>query len=154
MEGGGFAEPKRSRTRDGDAEAGAAVTLVNGLKVPSERRALLQALAVRYDEGSAFPTLGDARAFLLSHHRGAKDIKSRSQAFKLMLPLLAQMSEKGLEKVISRSHHSGPADLDAISKAIRGAGEDMRGPAADEPAPSIDRESSGTTSNRSDQGSS
>lgn len=110
-----------------DAQRDFAVAQVEELHLPSERRELLLTLAVRYEEGSAFPKLGDARAFLLSHQRNAKDINSRAQAFRRMLPILSQMSEKGLETVIARSHHSGPAELAPISQAIRGAGEVMRG---------------------------
>lgn len=115
---------------DGTVSKATAAAQVEELPLPPERRLLLKTLAVRYDDGAAFPKLSDARAFLISHQRDAKEIKSRSQAFKRMLPILQQMSEKGLEKVISRSHHSGPAELDPISKAIRGAGEDMRGSGA------------------------
>lgn len=104
-----------------------AAAQIEELQLPPGRRLLLKTLALSYDEGTAFPKLSDARAFLISHQRDAKEVKSRSQAFKRMLPILNQMSEKGLEKVISRSHHSGPAELDPISKAIRGAGEELRG---------------------------
>lgn len=138
LETGTRADKKLSRSRKAGSERGSAVMLVKELTLPPERTALLQALAIRYDEGSAFPSMTDARAFLLSHQRNAKDIKSRSQAFKRMLPLLAQMSEKGLEKVISRSHHSGPAELDPISRAIRGAGETMRGSVESEPVLPLD----------------
>jgi hypothetical protein len=134
--------------RSAKDELSPAVSLVNELDIPSGRKALLQTLAIHYDEGSAFPKLGDGRAFLLSHHRDAKDIKNRSQAFKRMLPLLVKMSEKGLEKVIARSHHSGPAELEPISKAIRGAGETLRGPISTGPMPapndSADRNSTGS----------
>lgn len=135
---GAQAAPKPTRTRKGVAKPGAAVSLVEQLSVPPERKASLRALAIHYDAGSAFPRLSDARAFLLSHQRDAKNIKSRSQAFKRMLPLLTEMSEKGLEKVISRSRHSGPAELDPISRAIRSAGETMRGSTASNSAPSQD----------------
>ncbi|MFN3817364.1 MAG: hypothetical protein ACK4R0_00060 [Blastomonas sp.] len=120
-------ENRKIAAKLGAASKASAVAQIEELQLPAERRSLLQTLALRYDEGSAFPKLSDARAFLISHQRDVKEIKTRSQAFKRMLPILQQMSEKGLEKVISRSHHSGPAELDPISKAIRGAGEDMRG---------------------------
>jgi hypothetical protein len=97
------------------------------LSASPEKKKLLLQLAERYDEGSAFPKIADVRAFLMSHHHDAKGLNGRSQAFRRMLPVLSGMSEKGLEKVISRSHYSGPAELEPISNAIRGAGEDLRG---------------------------
>lgn len=129
LEANGVEKRKISRLRKpkSDAQRASAVALVEKLDVPPERKALILTLARSYDDESAFPTLSDARAFLLSHHRDARDIKTRPQAFKRILPLLTLMSEKGLEAAIARSRHSGPAELDAISKAIRDAGETMRG---------------------------
>lgn len=105
----------------------AAFHLVQLMDVPINRKTLLLNLAERYDDGTAFPKISDVRSVLLSHHQNAKDLKTRIQAFKRLLPVLSAMSEKGLEKLISRAHHSGPAELGAISEAIRGAGEDLRG---------------------------
>lgn len=107
--------------------AGGAKALVAEIELPSEHRQLMLDLAKRFDDGSAFPKVGDVRSFLLSHQKNATDIKSRTQGFKRMLPILSRMSPKGLERLIARSHHSGPADLGEISDAIRGAGEDLRG---------------------------
>jgi len=104
-----------------------AVQMVADLPMPAQKKNLLLHLAERFDEGSAFPKVADVRSFLMSHHHDSKELKGRSQAFKRMLPVLSNMSEKGLEKVISRSYHSGPAELEAISDAIRGAGEHLRG---------------------------
>lgn len=126
-ESDGAPKTARPRKAQSDAQRRSAVALVEELDLTPERKALILALARAYDDESAFPTLGDARAFLLSHQRDAKDIKTRPQAFKRLLPLFTSMSEKGLETAIARSQHSGPADLDAISKAIRDAGETMRG---------------------------
>ena len=104
-----------------------AVRYVEDMDVSANQKGLLFALAESYDEGSAFPKLTDVRTFLMSHQQDAKDLKSRPQAFKRMLPILLKMSDKGLEKVLSRSRHSGPAELEPISNAIRGAGEELRG---------------------------
>lgn len=131
-------DQRPSRPRKSGIDRGSSIALVQRLSLPPEKTALLLALARQYEEGTAFPTLGDAKAFLLLHQRNAKDIKSRSQAFTRMLSVLARMSEKGLEKVISRSHHSGPAELESISMAIRGAGEAMRGPTSSRYTPSLE----------------
>ncbi len=106
---------------------GSVVQMVVDMSISQEKKSLLLNLAERFDQGSAFPKIADVRAFLISHRQDPREIKTRAQAFKRMLPVLARMSEKGLQKVISRSHYSGPAELEAISEAIRGAGEDLRG---------------------------
>lgn len=104
-----------------------ALHLVEDLPLGGERKELLIKFARDFDAGAAFPKLADIRAFLASHHHVPKDLRSRIQGFRKMVPLLTEMSEKGLAKVISRSQYSGPADLEAISDAIRGAGENLRG---------------------------
>lgn len=119
---------KRKRSaRRGEDHVPGAEALVGETDLPPDRRKLLSDLAKRFDEGAAFPKLGDTRNFLRSHQKDATNIKSRAQAFKRMLPILSRMSPKGLEKLIARSHYSGPADLGDISDAIRGAGENLRG---------------------------
>lgn len=120
--------PRRTRAKSRDNPVHQrAVDLVEELKLPPDRDAILTELARRFDEGSAFPKIADVRAFLLSHHLSGADLKGRIPGFKRMLPVLLEMSSKGLERLLARSHHSGPAELGAISDAIRGAGEQMRG---------------------------
>lgn len=122
------AQGKRDRKRSSpEISSRGAAAHVQELDIPPEKMAPLLELAKRFDEGSAFPKMGDIRSFLLSHQQNAAELKGRVAAFKRMLPIMAEMSPKGLGRLISRSHHSGPADLAAISDAIRGAGEDLRG---------------------------
>jgi len=109
-----------------------AVQIVEGLSVPEERKILMLQLARAYDAGAAFPKLSDVKAFLASHHQRTSELRSRDQAFRKIVPILQQMSEKGLLKVMSHSHHSGPVELGSISDAIKGAGQDMRGPIAED----------------------
>ena len=121
-------ERASGRTSRGAIPIGArAVDLVAELHLDPDRLIPLHELAVRFDDGVAFPKLGDIRSFLLAHQRDGGDLKGRVAAFRRMLPVLAGMSPKGLEELLSRSHHSGPADLGAISDAIKGAGESLRG---------------------------
>lgn len=120
------AKPRRPKASL-EASGPSAIDLVAEVDMPRERKAIVNELAMRFDEGSAFPKLSDVRAFLLAHHRNGTDVKTRTVGFKRMLPVLAAMSPKGLEKLLARSHYSGPADLAPISDAIRGAGETMRG---------------------------
>lgn len=109
-----------------------AVQIVEGLAIPEERKILMLQLATAYDAGAAFPKLSDIKAFLSSHHQKTSELRSRDQAFRKIVPILQRMSEKGLLKVISHSHHSGPVELGSISDAIKGAGQDMRGPLAED----------------------
>jgi hypothetical protein len=104
-----------------------AVQMVQGRLIAEDRKPLMLQLAAAFDAGTAFPRMSDVRAFLSSHHQNVKELRSREQAFRKMLPLLERMSEKGLAKVISRSEHSGPAELNSISDAIKNSGESLRG---------------------------
>lgn len=145
---GSTAAPKRKRAKPGDEiQSSNAADLIAELNLSPDRGAILTELAKRFDEGSAFPKLSDVRSFLLSHHRNGTDLKGRIPAFKRMLPVLVEMSPKGLERLLARSHHSGPAELGAISDAIKGAGENLRrsGPSAREPtdAPSSQTDETG-----------
>jgi hypothetical protein len=104
-----------------------AFLLVTSLSLPEERRSLLIDIAKAFDNGSAFPKNSDVKAFLAAHNSPAKELRSRDHAFRLMLPIFARMSEKGLVRVLSASRHSGPAELASISVAIKDTGNDIRG---------------------------
>jgi len=104
-----------------------AVAVVADLGLTGELGILMAQLASDFDAGLAFSRVSDIRAFLVSHHRPAKDLKSRDQGFRKLLPVLLNMSEKGLQRVLVRSMHSGPAELGSISEAIKGAGHSIRG---------------------------
>lgn len=104
-----------------------ALALIGEIDLTPEQKPLIEELARRFDQGSAFPKMADIRGFLRSHQQDATDLKARVPSFKRMLPVLTAMSSKGLEKLLARSHHSGPAELAPIADAIRGAGEDLRG---------------------------
>lgn len=105
--------------------------LVENLSLTPDRKRLLLKLASAFDSGLAFPRITDVKAFLASHHQDSKEIKTRHQAFKMMIPILVNMSDKGLLRLISRSHQSGPANLNSISDAIKDAGQKLRGPTHD-----------------------
>jgi len=104
-----------------------AVNLIEELEIAGERRALMLRLARDYDAGTAFPRIADVRAFLASHNDNAKELRTRHEAFRRMIPILRGMSEKGLEKILSRSRHSGPTELGLLSDAIRDVGKSRRG---------------------------
>lgn len=109
-----------------------AVQLVENLQISEGRKILMLQLAEAYDAGSAFPRMSDVKAFLVSHQQSAKELRSRNQAFREMIPILEKMSEKGLLTLMSRSRYSGPADLGSISDAIKDVGQNLRGPSTDD----------------------
>lgn len=109
-----------------------AVQLVQDMRIPEERKQLILQFAKDYDAGTAFPRKSDVKTFLASHNQSPKELRSRNQAFSKMIPILKRMSEKGLLTLISRSRHSGPAELGSISDAIKYAGENLRGTSKDD----------------------
>lgn len=132
LDGKGEARQERAAQSEPEIQKGAE-RIVSEANIAPEKKPLIIEIARRFDEGSAFPKASDVRSFLISHHQTVGELKSRPASFRQMLPVLIAMSPKGLEKVLSRSQFSGPADLGAISDAIRGAGEEWRGrPATDD----------------------
>lgn len=117
----------KGRSSESSKEEMKALQIAERLQLPDSKKDLIIIFAKDFDVGKALPRMSDIRAFLISHHQNAKELRSREQAFRRMLPILERMSEKGLSKVIARSQHSGPAGLDLISDAIKGAGENLRG---------------------------
>lgn len=110
-----------------------AVKLVKDLHIRDEKhRNLMLQFARHYDDGTAFRKMSDVKAFLASHHQSTKELRSRDQAFRMLIPIIERMSEKGLLTLISRSRHSGPAELGSISDAIKGAGRYLREPSTDD----------------------
>lgn len=117
----------KGRSSETPKEEMKALQIAERLQLPDSKKDLIILFAKDFDDGKAFPRMSDIRAFLISHHQNSKEIRNREQAFRRMIPVLERMSEKGLSKVIARSQHSGPAGLDLISDAIKGAGENLRG---------------------------
>ena len=115
-------QPSSSAERESKA-----VELVLGLTLPGDRKTLLVEIAKAFDSGFAFPRNSDVKSFLSAHNNPAREIRSRDHAFRLMIPILERMSEKGLARVLSSSRHSGPAELGSISEAIKDTGNDLRG---------------------------
>jgi hypothetical protein len=120
-----------ARSRTVDRRSAGAVALVERSHVQLHKRELLLRFAADFDDNRALPRLSDIRAFLAAHNVPVRELKERDQAFRRIFPILEKMSEKGLLRVISRAHHSGPAQLDDISNAIKGSGEVIRGDGAD-----------------------
>lgn len=108
-----------------------ALMLVRNLSISEERKTILIEIATAFDSGLAFPRTSDVKSFLAAHSAQAREVRSRDHAFRLMLPILEKMSEKGLARIVSSSRHSGPAELGSISEAIKITGNDLRGSTSD-----------------------
>tara|TARA_R110002049_G_scaffold53928_1_gene150429 strand:- start:973 stop:1482 length:510 start_codon:yes stop_codon:yes gene_type:complete len=114
------------KSRVMNAEGAGAEQIAQRITTPDHKKELIIKFAKDYDKELAFPKLSDAKRFLAAHNVMLKELKSRNQAFKKMLPILVGMSEKGLMNVITRSRYSGPASLEDISDAINESGRSMR----------------------------
>lgn len=116
-------QPERSVRKKGSTEeVPDAVSYVEELDFV-ENRSILLRFAEAFDNKRAFPTSTDIRQFLLSQNVYVKEVKSRNQAFRRILPVLQGMSSKGLLKALDRAQYSGPTRLDEISDAIKSAGQ-------------------------------
>jgi hypothetical protein len=104
-----------------------AVDLVQDMPMASNRKILILQFARAFDAGVAFPRISDVKMFLASHHQSTRELRSRTQGFYKMIPILEKMSEKGLIKLMSRSKEFGLAELDSISDAIKNSGKVTRG---------------------------
>lgn len=120
-----FKESPRGKRVQVENEKPEAVDYVDSM-MPFPNSDLIRRFAEEYDRGAALPKSADIKRFFIENRIAADSPKSRNQAFRQILPVLRRMSDKGLLRLLSRSQYSGPAKLDEISEAIRGAGSDLR----------------------------
>jgi hypothetical protein len=85
----------------------------------------LSELARRFDQKQFLPSTSDVREFLIMIGERPSGLKDRSQAFRELLKALIKYSPERLEKLASRSRHSGPSELGPLSDAIRSAGQSL-----------------------------
>lgn len=116
---------RRTKRRGKASEEPDALKFVERM-LPLPNGDLLRHFADDYDRGLALPKSSDIRRFLVDHRVKPEDLKGRNQAFRRIFPVLRTMSEKGLLRLIDRARFSGPAQLDEISDAIKGTGNEIR----------------------------
>lgn len=125
-------EPE-SGVEDSDQVSVASETETDAVKIAlnssdlGDSRDLIIELAKAFDGGHAFPKNSDVKSFLAANGKHVKDIRSRNHAFRLLLPVIIRMSEKGLLRLLANSHYSGPTQLGLISEAIEDTGNSFRG---------------------------
>ncbi|SEB03095.1 hypothetical protein [Paraburkholderia sartisoli] len=130
------------------------VGLVDALEGNDKKKALLLALASRFDEKAFLPSVSDVRLFMETRGEHPQ-MKQRSDAMRPILQLLAEMSTESLEKLKSTDTSWGLSRLGPLADAIRERGAEMR---SDRPKKDIvsqtgsedGKESDGEPRNRSD----
>lgn len=130
IENASGSEVNRGNAKQGSeaqaAEEPRATIFIDQLRLPIERKEALLNVAKAFDAGHLLPTQGDIKRFLEQRSISAKDIKGRNQAFRRMMPVLVRMSDKGVQKLLTQAHLSGPAELSDISEAIKSSGSSLR----------------------------
>ena len=116
----------RSSEIEKKAEEPRARTMINDLQLPTDRHEALLRIATAFDRSEILTTQSDIKRFLEQRNIQAKDMKTRNQAFRRMIPALMKMSDKGLQRLLTQTNFSGPAELSDISDAIKLAGSSFR----------------------------
>lgn len=100
-----------------------AVSSVEDEEIDEPRRSRIMTLAEKFDSKTFLPRIGDIKRFIEIRGTDAK-IQKRAGAFKVILPLLLNMSEEEFAIVERDAENSGPAELGPLSKAIRESSEE------------------------------
>lgn len=117
---GGRRKPTKSKRKLSPSE------LVMKTASSAESRSNLIELAHQYEAKTFLPRVGDARHFLEMKGRPSDNLKDRDEAFRKILPVLADMPEDQLRELRNSAAHSGPSRLGPLSDAIGSTGADLR----------------------------
>lgn len=96
---------------------------IQRLALEREQKEVLLQLAARYDQKLFLPSVVDVREFLIMMGTRPISMKDRTQAFRVLLGSLTQMSVARLRQLAQTALHSGPSELGPLSDAITIAGE-------------------------------
>jgi hypothetical protein len=83
-------------------------------------------LATKFDRKDFLPSIGDIREFLTMTGNSVEGVNSRTEGFRYLLPVLAQLPPERLKQLASSNSYSGPAQLGPLADAIRSTGEAIR----------------------------
>lgn len=121
---GGFGGVIHERNKKNpSAKKPTAVLIASRANLPPEKKDLIITIAERYDEKTFLPSQGDVKFFFEAYGEGVPHVRQRIDAFRTIIRLLSGMTEGALRNILENSIHSGPASLDSLSDAMRGAGE-------------------------------
>lgn len=102
--------------------ASTALSVASRIEIDDERRKLILEIAERYDQREFLPNMEDWKEFMILAGRRSGGARTRTDAFKLMLPHLRGLSVHQLNELIEFSRNTGPSRLGPISDAISEAG--------------------------------
>ncbi|MFL6845933.1 MAG: hypothetical protein ACJ8ER_13760 [Allosphingosinicella sp.] len=95
---------------------------VKMLKLPRDKKRVLLEMAIDFENKKYLPTISDARNHLEMLGLDGGAIKSRTESFKALLPILVDMPPEALERTRRRGGQGGPARLGPLADAIRESG--------------------------------
>jgi hypothetical protein len=94
--------------------------------VSGNRGTTLNSLAMLFDNREFLPALADIRYFLEMRGATLGRIDQRTDAFRVVLPALLEMSDDDLQKLVDGQLHRGPNRLAPLSDAIKASGATSR----------------------------
>ena len=100
--------------------------LVEQLDLPVDSRDALLTLAQLYESKKFLPTAGSIRNFLTMKGIEEQPPKNRSDAFRVVLKLLASSPPAEVHQLVESEVHGGPTRLAPISEAIEAFGQRNR----------------------------
>ena len=101
-----------------------ATEYVSRMAVPDDHRRVLDDAAVKFQEKSFLPTVGDVRNFCEDHGIAGPFPGSRADTVPKVFRLLARMDTDDLRRMLDSDMFSGPARLGPIADAIHDAGRE------------------------------
>lgn len=101
-----------------------ATEYVSRMAVPDDHRRVLADAAVKFQEKSFLPTVGDVRNFCEDHGIAGPFPGSRADTVPKVFRILARMDTDDLRRTLDSGMFSGPARLGPIADAILDAGRE------------------------------
>jgi len=100
---------------------------VNKLYPSSENKELLLDIANRFENKSFLPSISDIRNFLEMRGHSSSNIKQRTESFKVVIKVIAELPDENISRIIKNNAYSGPSELGPLSDAIKQASNSIRG---------------------------
>lgn len=101
-----------------------ATSLVDKQNLPIEKKNTLIIIAQKYEKKEFFPRLSDVRNFIaMSGGNPTINIKDRNSAFRALLDIISNFSDRQWDMFMQSAEHTGPTKLGPISDAISSVSE-------------------------------
>lgn len=99
-----------------------AISLLEKTNIPKEKKDIFIIIAKKYEKKEFFPRLSDVRSFIAESGENPtiniKNIKDRNSAFRALLNIIVNFSDRQLDMFMHSAEHMGPTKLGPISDAI------------------------------------